>query len=90
MHPEESSLPSQESKKIAFFAFACFKYTSEELQERFKDKYTPYEAIFALTAYLAEVSINAGMPLDQILINIEAMYKTKCTHDQEAANDTTH
>jgi hypothetical protein len=90
MSPKESSLPSQESKKIAFFAFACFKYTSEELQEKFGDKYTPYEAIFALTAYLADVAINAGMPLDQIQINIEAMYKTKCTHDQEAANDTTH
>lgn len=90
MPPEESTLPSEESKKIAYFAFACFKYTSETLHEKLGDEYTPYEEIFAFAACLTDVAFRAGMPLDLLQVNIEAMYKTKCEHEHGAENDTTH
>jgi hypothetical protein len=89
MHPEESSLPSEESKRIAFTAFHTFKFASATLAEKLGDKYTAFEELFALCALLTETAQWAGMPLDRLLVNVQAMYQTE-RDAHGAANDTTH
>jgi hypothetical protein len=89
MHPEESSLPSEEFKKISFMAFHTFKFASANLAEKLGDKYTACEEIFALCALLTETAQWAGMPLDRLLVNVQAMYLTE-RDAHGAAHDTTH